>query len=90
MTGTKTPYPEHEKLQAISDQSQAIGEFLEAGGGNGYRLCEWNEELDEFFPVTRTTQQVLAHYFGIDLDRLEAEKRAMLDEMRALNERRAG
>lgn len=30
-------YPEHEKLRAVSDRSQAIGEFLDMGG---YTLSE--------------------------------------------------
>jgi len=31
-------YPEHEKMAAIAEQSQAIGEFLDTGG---YTLCEF-------------------------------------------------
>jgi hypothetical protein len=82
----ETTYPEHEKLHAVRKRSQAIGEFL-AEGDHGYQLCEFSEELGEFLPVTRSTEQILADYFGIDLGRLEAEKRAMLDAQRALNAR---
>src|SRR6266516_6765252 len=33
-------YPEHEKLKAVKDASQAIGEFIEWLGENGYHICE--------------------------------------------------
>jgi hypothetical protein len=33
-------YPEHEKLRAVSEDSQAIGEFLDYGG---YTLCKFRE-----------------------------------------------
>lgn len=94
-------YPEHEKLDAVKERSQAIGEFLDFGT---YTLCRWveldkddeaNEELIEagvdgmYQPVGEITK-VLAEHFGIDLNRLEDEKRQMLDEQRALNARRAG
>lgn len=94
-------YPEHEKLEAVKDKSQAIGEFLDFGT---YTLCRWveldkddesNEELIEagvdgmYQPVGEITR-VLAEHFGIDLDVLEAEKRQMLDAQRELNARRAG
>ena len=57
-------------------------------------LCEgvqrqvWNEdemsEYDEtvWMPIHKRIEQLLAEYFDIDLDKLELEKRAMLDELR--------
>lgn len=91
-------YPEHDKLTAISDESQAIGEFIET---SDYTLCElksFTEPLNDagdtyetgpqFVPVAKSIQQVLADYFGIDLAKIETEKRAMLDALRSLNEAR--
>jgi hypothetical protein len=40
-------YPEHEKLLAIAEQSQAVGEFLEMGG---YTLCTYREAGDNGEP----------------------------------------
>lgn len=91
-------YPEHDKLHAVKDQSQAIGEFLAFGP---HTLCQWVEldkedefnallieaGLDGMYEPVYNITKVLAEHFGIDLDRLEAEKRQMLDEQRALNER---
>jgi hypothetical protein len=113
-------YPEHEKLRAVSDASQAIGEFIETGGftlgefreagNNGEPRYVWEEgrEIDrapngndylrshadhnpayeswrgELIPVGKSLTQILADYFEIDLDKIEHEKRQMLDEMRAM------
>jgi hypothetical protein len=76
-------YPEHDKLAAVRDQSQAIGQFLDLGP---YRLCEFDEYSGEFLAVGRSIPEVLADWFDIDLDRLEREKRAMLARLRSLNE----
>lgn len=121
-------YPEHDRLRAVADESQAIGEFLVFGG---YTLCKVREEGDNgepryiwtdlgqqlrrepeadqhptaydcdcgyaernpaydswgsgFEAVGQSIQQILADYFEIDLGKIEAEKRAMLDAIRAMN-----
>lgn len=95
---SKTPRPEHEKLHAIKDKSQAIGEFVEWLGSEGIVLARYhahdenclNEHgrlgcgmsRERLYPEHLAIRKMLAHYFGIDEDRLEAEKRAMLDEIR--------
>lgn len=82
-------FPEHEKITAVKDESQAIGEFIES---SGYRLCEWSEEADlcdcgdyipGYVPVAGTIETILAKYFKIDLDKIEQEKRAMLEALRS-------
>jgi hypothetical protein len=121
-------YPEHDKLTAISDQSQAIGEFLEwlpsqgrfigawrtvvdcPGGGiwekwsciGGVKVndrtgeegdecpvCDGRGVVDAAEPIPEVAyvdiNKILAEFFDIDLNKLEAEKRAMLDEIRAAN-----
>ncbi len=75
-------YPEHEKLRAVSEQSQVIGEFLD---NCCFTLCEYSHELDEYCPVQYSIQEVLAKYFNIDLNKIEAEKRQMLETLRAAN-----
>lgn len=48
MTGhAESQYPEHEKLLAVKEQSQAVGEFLEWLGERGVRLMEWLEDVPE-------------------------------------------
>jgi hypothetical protein len=78
-------YPEHEKLQKVQAKSQAIGEFLD-NLPLDLQLAVWVEGEDgedvlmgAGIPVTK----VLAAYFGVDEAKLEAEKRAMLADIRA-------
>ena len=89
-------YPEHEKLQAVKDKSQAIGEFIEwLQGTKGFRLAKWmkvpdeyaeDEETDALLPQSIDINMLLAEYFEIDLKQLEKEKQSMLEEMRKQNQ----
>jgi len=108
-------YPEHDKLQAISDRSQAIGEFLEWLQDKGVFLAQdfkWEDEeptmaslgLEPEHPRYRTIKikrgaivpwphnktKTLAEFFGINLVLIEDEKRAMLDEIRTMQEKTHG
>ena len=80
-------YPEHEKLDAVKDRSQVIGEFLDHMGELGWHLAEYvtfkGYDEDQLVPVRQSIIQVLAKYFNVDLDRLEDEKRAMLESLRS-------
>ena len=77
-------YPEHDKLSAIKDQSQACGEFLEWLGSQGILLCSIPPDYDHtWLPIHRNVQDLLAEFFEIDLDKIEVEKRQMLDQLRA-------
>lgn len=85
----ETPaYPEHDKLAAVMDRSQAIGEFLDSSDSH---LCEWCprsvERREGFYPVGRSINSILASHFGIDLEAVERERRMMLDQMRDSNAR---
>lgn len=77
-------YPEHDKLTAIQEESQTIGEFLDTCG---YALCEIKGGLtkDRFIPVRKPITDILAEYFCIDQQKIEAEKRAMLESMRDIS-----
>jgi predicted Rossmann fold nucleotide-binding protein DprA/Smf involved in DNA uptake len=74
-------FPEHDKLHAIKDQSQRIGDFLEWLSSRGYVICTWDEH-DWPRPEHRRIEEWLADYFQIDLKRLEEEKLAMLWSIR--------
>jgi hypothetical protein len=78
--------PEHEKLRAIQPLSQAIYDFLEWCGEQGFELVTIDEH-ERPWPLTESRQKMLARHFGIDLDVLEREKLAILDAQRKLNER---
>lgn len=78
-------YPEHEKLILVQDQSQSIGEFLEwLTNEKGLSFCSFDEGgVNEAY---YSNQELLAEYFGIDLYKIEQEKKQMLKEIRKLNE----
>lgn len=76
-------WPEHDKLREVADRSQAIGEFLEwLDLERDLVIARYAHELDEFVPANVSTNRLLAEFFGIDLDKLEAEKRDMLTLMK--------
>ena len=73
-------YPEHDKLKAVKDKSQAIGEFLEwLHDDRGMVLAE-RDERNDLFISPLSIRALLAEFFEIDEQRLDDEKRAMLDE----------
>lgn len=78
----RSEYPEHDKLMAVNDDSQAVGEFLDWLGTKGLFLAEhklFEGHSEETLVVTdRNTNALLAEYFGIDLEKIETEKRQML------------
>jgi hypothetical protein len=78
-------YPEHNKLKAIREKSQAVGEFLDWLPEEGITLCSFSDENEHYYPCQLTIQQLLAKYFQIDLEVLEKEKQHMLEEIRAQN-----
>ena len=88
------PYPEHTRLHAVVDKSQAIGEFIEWLSGQGYVIAERGTSAADddrsehrLYSLNRTPQSYLAQYFDIDPVKIEREKRAMLDLIRANNEK---
>lgn len=88
--GSGRVYPEHDKLAKIADKSQAIGEFLEWCDEQGWDLATYTNDSACMTPIRfaggpRNDQEVLARYFDIDRQALEAEKVAMLDAQRELN-----
>jgi hypothetical protein len=84
-------HPEHDKLEAVREKSQTIGEFMEwlqtTKGAVLRRWVECTENAGGFpFDEPRAAlaafrgsiTDLLAEFFGIDQQRLEAEKRDML------------
>ncbi len=89
---TDPEHPEHAKLEAVKDQSQAIGDFLEWLGNDRpdgpIFLCERRRdvEIDNIWvPTGASAEKLLAEYFDIDTKKLEAEKRAILEAQRKAN-----
>lgn len=76
--------PELDKIQAVKEESQVIGLFLE---NSGYVLAEYVKPegytREELVPVGKSINQILADYFEIDLSKVEEERMALLEELRA-------
>lgn len=84
-------YPEHDKISAVKDETQAVGEFLEWLMATEYTLAvpyngdeDWCGQL--YVPAFPDITQLLARWKGIDLSKIEAEKRQMLAAIRKANE----
>ena len=73
-------YLQHEKLRLVSDTSQRIGEFLEWLEGKGLLICS-EDGFGELGHCGKNTDVLLAEFFEIDRDKLEAEKRAIIASM---------
>lgn len=82
-------YPEHEKLAAVKDESQAQGEFLSwLTSEKGVHLFVFDGDSPR--SLMCSAEDLLAEYHGVDLKALEREKRAMLEQMRRASSEEQG
>ncbi len=51
-------------------------------------LCVRNDLTDKIMPCYTRTEQLLAEFFNIDLNKMEKEKQAMLNKLRTQNSKR--
>lgn len=72
-------YPEHAKLHRVRHRSQVIGAFIDR---SPYVLCLVDPTDGTYYAAPGTIEQKLAKYYGIDLARLDDEKREMLRRIR--------
>lgn len=83
---TQPACPECEKLVKVSEESNKIGGFLEwLTGEEGAYICKWEEKYESFYTIytgNNGINQVLAKYYNIDLDKVEQERRALLEWIR--------
>lgn len=77
-------YPECEKIAVIADKSQVIGEFLEWLQEDKHLvICEQcGIRCNNLSPLNFSTEKLLAEFFGINLNKVEKERRQMLNAMR--------
>ncbi len=78
--------PECEKMVAVTEKSHAIGEFVDwLNDEKGIHLRIYVELDDDGTTRSRWVAQpqpmenLLAEYFGIDLKKVESERRAILE-----------
>ena len=83
--------PELDKMLVVKDKSQLIGEFLEwlkeqdivLAEGSGSTCDDY--EIECLMCSAKTTEQLLADYFDIDLAKCETERQALLAAVREDN-----
>lgn len=82
-------YPECERMSAVADDSHKLGAFLDWLNEQGIHLAKYEDIEGYRDPVLvfhgERYEELLARYFDIDLDKVEREKRAMLDVLRKAN-----
>jgi hypothetical protein len=87
MTNKPNPYPECTKMRNARSSSQPIGDFLEWCQEQGLVLCSYNKHRwgGVYEPHNESTERLLARHLDIDLDKVEEERRAMLEELQKQN-----
>lgn len=80
----KWVWVEHEKVIAAKRKgSQEVGEFCDwLQLESGFTICRHDSLTDQFMPARETTMQLVAEFYGVDLAKVEEEKRQMLEVMR--------
>lgn len=74
-------YPECEKLSAVAEISQAQGEFIEFLRQEGWRVT--NAEDEHWHLSEGEMVRMLAKFHGIDLDKVETERRQILASLQS-------
>lgn len=76
---------ELDKWSAVHADSVILEEFLEFLSGKGISLCEVYPPHDQFYPVKQSLQDLIYEHFGIDPQKLEKERRELLEVTREKN-----
>lgn len=81
-------YPEHEKLRALQAKNDVVARFLEWLETGGYVICtarhdgSYRQSAVAYEATHKTIEQWLAEHFGIDTQKIAAEKAAMYEALR--------
>jgi hypothetical protein len=89
-TASKIDTPELDKRAAVLPEIEAVKLFIHwLRSEKKMSLCEWMEWANApagYYPTGEQLETLLAEYHGIDLAKAEAERNALLDRCRQLNE----
>lgn len=73
-------YPECDKLAKVAEDSNKIGQFLDWCEENDIVLCTYTELHPS--PLQTRREELMAKYYEIDLNKVETERRAILESCR--------
>lgn len=79
---SKSKYPLHDKLAEMKDRHEAIMDFLDWLDTKAYEIAQYRENSDFPVPIFRSKTDIISEFLGIPQNELEAEKQAMLEELR--------
>jgi hypothetical protein len=66
-------------------KNRVVGDFLEWLSDNGYYICRSSNEdtiYPRYVPEFKSVEKWLAEHFQIDQDKIDKEKRTMIEEIR--------
>jgi hypothetical protein len=79
--------PECDKMIEVQDQSNTLSAFVDWLNENGYTICTLEETdgypKEQFIPHREPYEKLFAKYFNIDLNKVEKERCALLEAIRA-------
>lgn len=84
--GIEVATPELDKLMALNGENEVISSFLEwLYAEQEWEIC-YAESDYEYAPISFGIEGILNLYFDIDPKKIDAEKQAILDAIRAKEE----
>lgn len=80
--------PQCDRLSEVSEEMDTIRQFVDWMREQGILLGQVSTNSGRIYPTGATIDVLLHQYYGIDDAALEQERRALLGQVRALNENR--
>lgn len=75
--------PMCDKLAAEKWKTQLIHDFLEFAEERGIHLGQWTGDGKFFWPRSGNNDDLLAEFIGVDMNEVEREKQAILEDIRS-------
>ena len=88
MNKKKSETPELDKLSQKRENANEVSMFLDFLSERGIALCEFCNESGQyqsFHSTSLAKSKLIAEYLGIDYDKMEEEKQALLESLRKGN-----
>lgn len=71
--------PELDKMRSVREQAATLSEFMDFLDSENITLCDEGRHRDEYTPIYLSNEKLFAKFFEIDLNKVETERRAILD-----------
>ena len=87
----KTPELDKQAEIIKTGQNEVLGNFYDWLNEQGYEICkqttyaEWEDDRWVYRPIHTRPEQLFADFFGVDLDGIEQECRAILERLQQID-----